>query len=508
MARKSSTKKKTPVKRRPRASTAAEPAQEKSAQPRKTSTAELKKTLAAHRRWVESEGREGKQANLQGAALGGANLQKTDFRGANLQKTDLGGANLQGAALWKANLQEAYLEQANLQGADLWGANLHGAALMKANLEGTNLVAANLQEAHFDGAVLNKARLSKADLKGAKLFRAQLEEADLSEADLQDIDGGRANLQKAYMAGAKLRGANLGRANLEGAVLVGVHGLNEVRNLQDANLKGVTGLLGTEFARKDITGTRLPDDIHEFKALQVVEETSKNARKIFLSMLLACVYSWWTIATTTGLNLLTNSATSPLPIIGTEIPIAWFYWAAPIILITLFVYLHFYLQHLWALLAQLPAIFPDGKRLDQRAYPWLLTGIVRRHFDLLKKDRSLPDKKDENSLDGEPETWKPRPAITHLKEWVTILLAWWVVPVTLLAFALRYLPRHEVWGTAFHVALLVASIWGAISFYGIAAITLRGEPSRLHRHWVMRLKAWLSAYMAHFRSSNIERADE
>ena len=225
-------------------------------------------------------------------------------------------------------------------------------------------------------------------------------------------------------------------------------------------------------------------------------------------MLLACVYSWWTIATTTGLNLLTNSATSPLPIIGTEIPIAWFYWAAPIILITLFVYLHFYLQHLWALLAQLPAIFPDGKRLDQRAYPWLLTGIVRRHFDLLKKDRYLPDKKDENSLDGEPETWKPRPAITHLKEWVTILLAWWVVPVTLLAFALRYLPRHEVWGTAFHVALLVASIWGAISFYGLAAITLRGEPSRLHRHWVMRLKAWLSAYMAHFRSSNIERADE
>ena len=85
-------------------------------------------------------------------------------------------------------------------------------------------------------------------------------------------------------------------------------------------------------------------------------------------MLLGCVYSWLTIATTTDVKLLTNTASSPLPIIGTEIPIAWFYIAAPLVLIALYLYFHFYLQGLWESLASLPAIFPDGKRLDERAY--------------------------------------------------------------------------------------------------------------------------------------------
>ena len=135
-------------------------------------------------------------------------------------------------------------------------------------------------------------------------------------------------------------------------------------------------------------------------------------------MLLACVYSWLTIATTTDARLLTNSASSPLPIIGTEIPIAYFYWAAPFILVALYVYLHFYLQRLWDGLAGLPAIFPDGKRVDQRAYPWLLNSLVRQHFDLLK-DRSL---------------------IAKSEELITIFLAWWVVPLTLIGFWLKIPP--------------------------------------------------------------------
>jgi hypothetical protein len=229
--------------------------------------------------------------------------------------------------------------------------------------------------------------------------------------------------------------------------------------LQDANLDGATGLLGTEFARSDVTGTTLPKDIAEFKTLQVVEETSKNTRTIFLSMVLGCAYSWLTIATTTDARLLANSASSPLPIIGTEIPIAYFYSAAPFILMALYVYLHFYLHHLWELLAELPAIFPDGKRLDQRAYPWLLNGLVRRHFEKLKV----------------------RPLMVHLKEWITIFLAWWVVPLTLLGFWLRYLPRHEWLGTWIHVGLIVTSATAAIIFYRSAAITLRGIAPELFR---------------------------
>ena len=329
---------------------------------------ELRQILEAHRKWVESEKKQGKRANLRDA-------------------------NLRGANLYRANLQRAIFIRANLQGIHLYRANLRGANLRDAKLQGARLI-----------------------------------ESDVSGADLT-----KANLQKAELAGVK--------------------GLAEA-TLQNANLEDATGLLGTEFARADVTGAKLPEGIREFKLLETVTETSKNARKIFFWMLLGCAYSWLTIATTTDARLLTiNSPTWPLPIIGTEVPIAWFYWAAPFYLVMVYVYLHFYLRMLWEGLAGLPAKFPDGKRLDQRAYPWLLNGLVRRHFKRLREDR---------------------PSLIRLEEWTTIFLAWWAVPATLFGFWLRYLRRHEWWGTAFHVGVVVAAVAIGIILYRSAARTLRG----------------------------------
>ena len=195
--------------------------------------------------------------------------------------------------------------------------------------------------------------------------------------------------------------------------------------------------------------------------LEAVAETSKNARKIFLAMLLGCVYSLLTIATTTDARLLTNSASSPLPIIQAEIPIAWFYCAAPFALLGFYVYLHFYLGMLWEGLAGLPAKFPDGKRLDERAYPWLLNGLVRRHFARLKEGR---------------------PFLVRFKEWTTIFLAWWTVPATLFWFWLRYLRRHE-WGR--HRAARCAH--GSRGCSGDHVLSLRGANlarSRTSAVWV------------------------
>ncbi len=128
---------------------------------------ELQKILAAHRKWVESEGKEGKKA-------------------------DLVRANLRVAYLFDANLQEAFLTEANLQGANLSLANLQGAVLYGANLQGAALRLANLQKAYLRGA-----NLQKADLREANLFKANLQKAYLGEANLQ---------------GAKLQGAALREA--------------------------------------------------------------------------------------------------------------------------------------------------------------------------------------------------------------------------------------------------------------------------------------------------------
>ncbi len=81
---------------------------------RDVSPDELTQILEAHQKWVESDGKEGKQGGLWGANLKRANLWE-----ANLQEADFGGANLQEVSLPKANLQKVNLRGANLQGANL-----------------------------------------------------------------------------------------------------------------------------------------------------------------------------------------------------------------------------------------------------------------------------------------------------------------------------------------------------------------------------------------------------
>jgi uncharacterized protein YjbI with pentapeptide repeats len=113
---------------------------------REVSQEELKQILAAHQKWIESDGKEGNQADLIKA-----NLEKADLFQANLQEADLMGANLQGADLLVANLQKANLAGAQLQGANLNGANLRGAELKHTNLEGAeSLTQEQLDEACGD----------------------------------------------------------------------------------------------------------------------------------------------------------------------------------------------------------------------------------------------------------------------------------------------------------------------------------------------------------------------
>ena len=450
---------------------------EKEPKYREISEDELKKILEDHKKWVESIGKEGKradlsktnlqeadlkEANLQGANFNYANLKKVNFWKANLIRSDINGANLQEACLNIANLQEASLINSNMEKADLFGANLKEANLSEGNLKYATFNDANLSEANLSNADLQDANFYKANLEMANLRKTNMQKSILTIANLKRTDFYEANLQEANFYGAIVKNTILSKTNMKNTFLGNIKNFTET-HLRFANLEGATGLLGNEFCQADVTGTKLPDGIKEFKALDIVEKTSENARKIFFAMLLGCVYSWLTIATTTDVRLLTNTASSPLPIIGTEIPIAWFYIAAPIVLLCIYFYFHLYLIKLWEALSGLPAIFPDGKRLDERAYPWLLNGLVRRHFKLLKKDR---------------------PFIAHVQEWITIFLAWWVVPLTMIAFWLRFIPRHDWWGTIFHITLIVTAISFAIIFYRLCALALkRKERIKFNNPW-------------------------
>jgi uncharacterized protein YjbI with pentapeptide repeats len=221
-------------------------------------------------------------------------------------------------------------------------------------------------------------------------------------------------------------------------------------------LSGVKGgLLSGQLAGADLTGVKLPEPTANlYERLGSVSEISDSAKRLFLTLLAACLYSWLTIGTTKDVDLITNRASSPLPIIQTAIPIVGFYVVAPIILISVFFYFHFYLQKLWEELATLPAIFPDGKPLYQRADPWLFNDLVRAHFSILRENR---------------------PFLSYSQQFISIVLAWWLVPVTLLLFWGRYLRRHDMIWSPVLALIMTLSVVSAWRLYRMAKQTLRGE---------------------------------
>ncbi len=172
------------------------PAQAEAANLREVTEEDLERILAAHKTWLETNGKEGKRASLEAA----------DLRAFNLEKVDL---------------SKADLRLANLAGADLFEANLSGATMFETDLSG-----------------------------------ASLHTTDLTGTDLRGV-----NLRDTKLVGTKLREANL----------------------QNADLTGATGLMAGQLAGANVSGAKLPEDIHKFEALTTVEEASKNTRKIFLA---------------------------------------------------------------------------------------------------------------------------------------------------------------------------------------------------------------------------------
>lgn len=319
--------------------------------------------------------------------------------------------------------------------------------------EGVEGTCAILRRENLTGADLQGAMLRGANLSGSRLRNAVLMDADLQGADLSGCDFQGADLSRADMRSSLLRDANFRDASLAGA------------DLTDA-----LSLLGGQLGGANLSGAKLPPSASGFEGLGNVAEASKTTQNLFATILLVCSYTWLTIASTTDSQLLNNAAppSSRLPILGTDIPLVRFYLVAPVFLLCLYIYFHLCLQRLWEELAELPAVFPDGRPLDKKAYPWLMNVIVRAHLTRLKHDRS------------------------HLSRWqagMSILLAWGLVPLTIVILWGRYLRSHEWLVTWTHVVILMAVIGAGVGFLLLAETTLRGSE---RRPFLWR-KAWKDA---------------
>ena len=76
---------------------------------REISPEELSKILEEHKRWCDTDGEEGEQADLYKADLSDAKLQEANLEDADLSRADLSRAGLIDACLRGADLSEADL---------------------------------------------------------------------------------------------------------------------------------------------------------------------------------------------------------------------------------------------------------------------------------------------------------------------------------------------------------------------------------------------------------------
>ena len=404
---------------------------------REISDEELQRILAEHKKWRETEGKEGQRADLSNTVLSQRALHGAQLFKADLHEADLTEADLHGAQLFKADLHRAQLFKADLHRARLSQADLHEADLTEADLHEADLIEADLHEADLIEADLHGAYLHKADLHRARLSQADLHEAILWEADL-----------RADLSYSKFNGAQLTRADLRSADLIGTD-FSEAK-LNHADLTRATGAQPDRFAYADLTAAKLPEELRNFQEpLRTLEEAARNCRKLFLSTLLACAYSVVAIFSTPVENQLT------LPIIQTKVEFDDLLVAMPVVLFCVFVYLHMNLRLLWRRLSRLPAVFPDGRTLTEKAYPWLLIGLVRNH---------LP------TLPGKDKSWG-----YWFQKLVSILLAWVATPATIALFAVPSFSRPASW-----VSYLIAVEFGlcataALLFWRDADQALKGE---------------------------------
>lgn len=321
-------------------------------------------------------------------------------------------------AEWSKRRIRVFVDQVSLASANLAGADLSGSKFAFIDLSDSDLTKSILDNvsisfggehpqapSQFCRAMLSNASLQCASLRGASFRDADLRGADLSGSDVQECD----------FSGARLQGSNL----------------------RDANLQSVRGLHAYQLAGTDLTGAKLPEAIRDFKGLETAAEAVRSSQKLLLTILAGCFYCGLTLASTTHASLFGHTASTTLPLFQTNVPIGLFMVMAPALLLAAYIYLHFSMMDVWTAWASLPAVFPDGRPVYERLFPWIANSLAQINFERLRTT----------------SPWEAR-----IRGLISSVALWWIVPIAIALFWARCLILRDASLTWVQVALLSTSV--------------------------------------------------
>lgn len=277
--------------------------------------------------------------------------------------------------------------------------------------------------------------------------------ADASGLDISGFSWDGEDFTGCDLRGANLSGCTFNESDFRHADLWNA-------DLRDSDLTDAKNLLPAQLAATDLSRAKLPPDISSFQALDAVKDLTDNSSKVFLIILGAVLYTFLTIATTKDAQLIVDTNLTKLPVIGTDVPIISFYIVTPLVLLGVFIYFHIYLQRLWESISQLPAVFLDGRRLDEKTPAWLVTDLARKHF---------------------PRLLVVPLALSRLQSILSMVLAYWLVPISLSVIWLRLLFLRDWWINGFHILMLAIAFGFAAQAVQSLSKTLEGRAPRISR---------------------------
>lgn len=320
---------------------------------------------------------------------------------------------------------------------------------------------------HHEWIESKGAKGKKADFTGA-----DLEGSDLIGVDLRFVDLHDANLRAADLLMADLRDACLARANIRDSCLVGAN--LEAANLEGASLETAMGLVPRQLAGTNLHEASLPQSVLQFEALREFKLASRKIHGLFVALMSMSALSALLILMTKDFQLMTNSAVLFFlhsASAAAALPTVQFYLIAPVILFVLYLVFQFHLQHLWDLVLELPAVFPDGRVLGENQ-PRIVVGLLRAHFRWMNVDA---------------------PSTRVFEKAISMFLAYWIAPIALGLYWVRFLTLQEFRGTLLQELLVVSA-----SCVALYASTKVGKPAQ---KWLVQ-ENWPERMMARVREIN------
>jgi uncharacterized protein YjbI with pentapeptide repeats len=303
-----------------------------------------------------------------------------------------------------------------------------------------------------------KADFANAQLEGLELINVNLRLADLHYANLKSADLLLADLRDACMVRADLEEACLVGANLEGA------------NLEGASLETALGLVPRQLAGANLREASLPAQIAQFPALATFRNASRAAVRFFTTFITLCTLSALAIWKTRDIQLVTDSAILPFlhsAKAAAAMPTAEIFLITPVALFLLYLAFLQQIQRVWGAALELPAVFPDGNTLGEKE-SGIILGLLRAHFRWMNQDA---------------------PSARTLETTLSLLLAYWTVPLMLFLFWARYLTLQEIHGTILQESL--AALAAGVAVHATFKVGRPQEKWALQKTLAARISASL-----------------